>query len=53
MVSQQCNGRAQSPINIVTKRALPDERLTPLTFIGYHSVFHGRLTNNGHAGMTL
>ncbi|XP_076002688.1 carbonic anhydrase 4b [Genypterus blacodes] len=47
-VSRLCDGRAQSPVNIVTKRALPDQRLTPLTFIGYQRTFHSRLTNNGH-----
>lgn len=49
VVSQQCSGRLQSPVNIVTRKMLPDERLTPFHFIGYQDTFHGRLTNNGHA----
>lgn len=47
-LSRHCNGRAQSPINIITKKILPDERLTPFHFIGYQETFHGRLINNGH-----
>uniref|UniRef100_A0A7N9AWY3 Carbonic anhydrase n=1 Tax=Mastacembelus armatus TaxID=205130 RepID=A0A7N9AWY3_9TELE len=47
-VYQQCNNRSQSPINIVTRRVLPDERLTPFQFIGYKDMFHGQLINNGH-----
>ncbi|XP_049431696.1 carbonic anhydrase 4b [Epinephelus fuscoguttatus] len=48
VVSQQCNGRHQSPVNIVTRRTKPDERLTPFEFIGYQEAFHGRLLNTGH-----
>nr|XP_057937047.1 carbonic anhydrase 4b [Doryrhamphus excisus] len=48
LVSQHCSGRSQSPVNIVTRRALPDGRLTPLHLIGYQDTFHGRLSNNGH-----
>ncbi|KAA8594177.1 carbonic anhydrase 4b [Etheostoma spectabile] len=48
VVSQYCSGRSQSPVNIVTRRVLPDERLTPFHFTGYQEVFHGRLINNGH-----
>ncbi|XP_070762423.1 carbonic anhydrase 4b [Enoplosus armatus] len=48
LVSQHCSGRAQSPVNIVTRRVLLDERLTPFHFIGYQDTFHGRLINNGH-----
>ncbi|KAM3875108.1 carbonic anhydrase 4b [Diretmus argenteus] len=48
MVSEDCSGRAQSPINIVTRKTLPDERLTPFEFIGYQESFHGRITNNGY-----
>ncbi|XP_042343307.1 carbonic anhydrase 4b [Plectropomus leopardus] len=47
-VSQHCGGRRQSPVNIVTRRLLPDERLTPFHFIGYQEAFHGRLRNTGH-----
>uniref|UniRef100_A0A3Q2PGI7 Carbonic anhydrase n=1 Tax=Fundulus heteroclitus TaxID=8078 RepID=A0A3Q2PGI7_FUNHE len=48
VVSQQCSGRFQSPINIVTRKMLPDEQLTPFHLVGYQKTFHGRLTNNGH-----
>uniref|UniRef100_UPI003AACE86A carbonic anhydrase 4b n=1 Tax=Centroberyx gerrardi TaxID=166262 RepID=UPI003AACE86A len=48
VVSQHCSGRAQSPINIITRKALTDERLTPLQFTGYQETFHGRITNTGH-----
>ncbi|KAI3353679.1 hypothetical protein L3Q82_004921 [Scortum barcoo] len=47
-ISEQCNGMAQSPVNIVTKKMLPDERLTPFDLIGYQDTFHGLLMNNGH-----
>ncbi|XP_064880536.1 carbonic anhydrase 4b isoform X2 [Oncorhynchus nerka] len=47
-VAGTCDGRAQSPINIVTRRTLPDGRLTPFTFTGYQEAFHGFITNNGH-----
>uniref|UniRef100_UPI0037E7CDC0 carbonic anhydrase 4b n=1 Tax=Semicossyphus pulcher TaxID=241346 RepID=UPI0037E7CDC0 len=47
-VSRHCSGRHQSPVNIVTRKTLPDERLTPFDFIGYQEAFHGRLINNGH-----
>ncbi|XP_029302681.1 carbonic anhydrase 4b [Cottoperca gobio] len=49
VVSQHCNGRSQSPVNIVTRRLLPDERLNSFQFIGYQEAFHGRLINNGHS----
>ncbi|KAM7412860.1 hypothetical protein PAMA_020311 [Pampus argenteus] len=48
VISQSCSGRSQSPVNIVTRRILLDERLTPFDFIGYQETFNGRLINNGH-----
>ncbi|XP_067452010.1 carbonic anhydrase 4b, partial [Thunnus thynnus] len=48
VISQACSGRSQSPVNIVTRRVLLDERLTPFHFTGYQETFHGRLINNGH-----
>uniref|UniRef100_A0A667WLA9 Carbonic anhydrase n=1 Tax=Myripristis murdjan TaxID=586833 RepID=A0A667WLA9_9TELE len=48
VVSQHCSGRAQSPVNIVRRKTLPDERLTPLHFIGYQETFHARIVNTGH-----
>ncbi|XP_060901701.1 carbonic anhydrase 4b [Labrus mixtus] len=47
-VSRYCGGRHQSPVNIVTRKVLPDGQLTPFHFIGYQEAFHGRLINNGH-----
>uniref|UniRef100_A0A4W5RJ44 Carbonic anhydrase n=1 Tax=Hucho hucho TaxID=62062 RepID=A0A4W5RJ44_9TELE len=46
-VAGACGGKAQSPINIVTRRTLPDGRLTPFTFAGYQEAFHSFITNNG------
>ncbi|XP_029027216.1 carbonic anhydrase 4b [Betta splendens] len=47
-ISSQCSGQSQSPINIVTRKMLPDGRLTPFQFIGYQDTFHSILINNGH-----
>ncbi|XP_034557405.1 carbonic anhydrase 4b [Notolabrus celidotus] len=47
-VSRHCSGTSQSPVNIVTRKVLPDGRLTPFHFSGYQEAFHGRLINNGH-----
>ncbi|XP_077422744.1 carbonic anhydrase 4b [Vanacampus margaritifer] len=44
----QCGGRSQSPVNIVSRKVLPDQRLTPLHLVGYQHAFHGNLSNNGH-----
>ncbi|XP_061538223.1 carbonic anhydrase 4b [Phycodurus eques] len=49
MIFPQCAGRSQSPVNVVTRRVLPDQRLTPLRLVGYQHAFHGNLSNNGHA----
>ncbi|KAM9359561.1 carbonic anhydrase 4b [Symphorus nematophorus] len=48
-VSQHCSGRSQSPVNIVTRRTLPDKCLTAFHFTGYQDTFHGRLINTGHS----
>ncbi|XP_076591852.1 carbonic anhydrase 4b [Chaetodon auriga] len=48
-VSQDCSGRAQSPVNIVTRKLQRDERLLPFDFTGYQETFHGSLINNGHS----
>ncbi|XP_063060186.1 carbonic anhydrase 4a [Engraulis encrasicolus] len=47
--STDCGGNQQSPINIVTRKTLPDERLTPFKFTGYEHGFRAQLTNNGHS----
>ncbi|XP_070825818.1 carbonic anhydrase 4b [Chaetodon trifascialis] len=49
MISQNCNGRAQSPVNIVTRKLQRDERLNCFVFTGYQEIFHSNLTNNGHS----
>ncbi|CAB1353089.1 unnamed protein product [Coregonus sp. 'balchen'] len=37
--NKDCEGRAQSPINIVHRKTLPDERLTPFQFRKYQDSF--------------
>lgn len=49
-VNPDCGRRRQSPINIVTKKTLLDERLTPFKFTGYEHAFKPTLKNNGHSG---
>ncbi|KAF7665617.1 hypothetical protein LDENG_00136460 [Lucifuga dentata] len=44
-----CAGRAQSPINIVTRKTLKDERLTPFQFTNYQQTFRSTIKNNGHS----
>lgn len=48
MLSEHCSGKAQSPINIITRNAVPDERLIAFQLTGHQKTFHGNLTNNGH-----
>ncbi|XP_060928524.1 carbonic anhydrase 4b [Limanda limanda] len=48
LVAQNCSGRSQSPVNIVTRRALQDERLTPLYLTGFQETFHSHIMNTGH-----
>ncbi|XP_030237540.1 carbonic anhydrase 4b [Gadus morhua] len=48
LVARHCSGRNQSPVNIVTRTTLPDERLVPLQLINYQKIFRGRIINNGH-----
>ncbi|KAM6906941.1 carbonic anhydrase 4a [Xenentodon cancila] len=44
-----CGGRRQSPINIVTRKTVKDERLTPLQFSNYQQIFRSSIRNNGHS----
>lgn len=44
-----CAGKHQSPINIVTRKTLKDERLTPFKFSSYQESFRGTIKNNGHS----
>ncbi|XP_061658803.1 carbonic anhydrase 4a [Syngnathoides biaculeatus] len=44
-----CAGKSQSPINIVTRKTLKDERLTPVEFANYQQIFRGTIKNNGHS----
>uniref|UniRef100_A0A8C4ZHC3 Carbonic anhydrase n=1 Tax=Gadus morhua TaxID=8049 RepID=A0A8C4ZHC3_GADMO len=46
---QWLRGEAQSPINVVTRKALVDERLGPFTFHNYQQTFHSTIKNNGHS----
>ncbi|KAL4660608.1 hypothetical protein GN956_G1420 [Arapaima gigas] len=45
----ECGLKKQSPINIVTKKTLPDERLTNFRFEKYQDTFSSSLKNNGHS----
>ncbi|KAM9331722.1 carbonic anhydrase 4a [Pholidichthys leucotaenia] len=47
--NQDCAGKSQSPINIITKKTLKDERLTPLQFKNYQETFRSAIKNNGHS----
>ncbi|XP_024288439.2 carbonic anhydrase 4 [Oncorhynchus tshawytscha] len=47
--NKDCEGRAQSPINIVHRKTLTDERLTPFQFRKYQDSFSGLIKNNGHS----
>ncbi|KAM7398463.1 hypothetical protein PAMA_006394 [Pampus argenteus] len=47
--NSDCSGKQQSPINIVTRKTLKDERLTPLQFNNYQQIFRGTIKNNGHS----
>jgi len=49
-ISENCDGRFQSPVNIITRKMLTDGRLTPFQLVGYQETFHGHLINNGHTG---
>ncbi|XP_061607051.1 carbonic anhydrase 4a [Phyllopteryx taeniolatus] len=44
-----CAGKSQSPINVVTRKTLKDERLTPFDFANYQQIFRGTVKNNGHS----
>ncbi|XP_028450466.1 carbonic anhydrase 4-like [Perca flavescens] len=44
-----CVGKSQSPINIVTRKTLKDERLTPFIFTNYREVFSDTITNIGYS----
>ncbi|GAA6218413.1 carbonic anhydrase 4-like [Lates japonicus] len=46
--NSNCGGKYQSPINIVTRKTLTDERLTPFQFNNYQQIFRGTIKNNGH-----
>ncbi|XP_034744986.1 carbonic anhydrase 4-like isoform X2 [Etheostoma cragini] len=47
--NSNCDGHHQSPINIVTRKTLKDERLTPLEFNNYQQIFRDSIKNNGHS----
>ncbi|XP_012706566.2 carbonic anhydrase 4a isoform X1 [Fundulus heteroclitus] len=47
--SEDCGGRSQSPINIVTRKTLKDETLSPFQFKNYQQTFRGSIKNNGHS----
>ncbi|XP_059207629.1 carbonic anhydrase 4a [Centropristis striata] len=47
--NSDCGKNYQSPINVVTKKTLKDERLTPFKFENYQQTFRGTIKNNGHS----
>ncbi|KAJ7997382.1 hypothetical protein DPEC_G00228410 [Dallia pectoralis] len=47
--NENCFGNAQSPINIVHRKTLPDERLTPFQFKYYQHSIEALIKNNGHS----
>ncbi|XP_016321038.1 carbonic anhydrase 4b isoform X2 [Sinocyclocheilus anshuiensis] len=47
-VATTCGNTKQSPINIVTKKTLFDNHLTPVKFTGYQDTINTLITNNGH-----
>lgn len=48
--NDNCAGKYQSPINVVTRKTLKDERLTPFKFDNYQEIFRETIKNNGHSG---
>ncbi|XP_078101711.1 carbonic anhydrase 4-like [Sander vitreus] len=44
-----CDGTSQSPINIITRKTLKDERLTPFIFTNYQEIFSDAITNIGYS----
>lgn len=48
--NSNCAGKYQSPINVVTRKTLKDERLTAFQFDNYQQIFRGTIKNNGHSG---
>ncbi|XP_035846960.1 carbonic anhydrase 4a isoform X2 [Sander lucioperca] len=49
LAHSDCGGKYQSPINIVTRKTLKDERLTPFEFNNYQQIFRDTIKNNGHS----
>ena len=47
-----CAGRSQSPINIITTRAVKT-RLLPFKFVNYDIIVTSAITNNGHSCKTI
>ncbi|KAM4545620.1 carbonic anhydrase 4a [Odontesthes bonariensis] len=47
--NQECAGTKQSPINIVTRKTIKNENLTPLQFSNYQQTFISSIKNNGHS----
>ncbi|KAK2828794.1 hypothetical protein Q5P01_019828 [Channa striata] len=47
--NSDCAKEFQSPINIVTRKTLKDERLTPIQFKNYQQIFRSTIKNNGHS----
>ncbi|KAF5907003.1 carbonic anhydrase 4-like, partial [Clarias magur] len=48
-----CGGQKQSPINIVTRKARHDPKLTPIIFEGYTETINVTVQNFGNSGAVL
>lgn len=47
--NKDCEGTYQSPINIVIRKTIKDERLTPIEFTNYQHIFQSTIKNSGHS----
>ncbi|XP_034744982.1 carbonic anhydrase 4-like isoform X2 [Etheostoma cragini] len=47
--NSDCDGHHQSPINIITRKTLKDNRLTPFIFTNYRQIFSDSIKNNGRS----
>ncbi|XP_043997332.1 carbonic anhydrase 4a [Gambusia affinis] len=47
--NRDCGGKSQSPVNIVTRKTVRNERLTPFQFKNYQHTFKSVMTNTGHS----
>jgi carbonic anhydrase len=51
LANNQCNGRMQSPINIVTNAAAYDKSLSDISFNNYDAEINWDIRNTGYTGI--